>query len=99
MSWFLIAYTATGLSVAISPSYEKKLCNEMQIVATTLLPENKYIIKCEQHRNVPGLPAKWIVSSSRVSSIVDAINLPKSVRCSNTTGNTDCHSAHQPNSL
>jgi hypothetical protein len=58
MSWFLIAYTATGLSVAVSPSYEKKLCNEMQMVATTLLSGNKYTLKCEQHKKRPKLTGK-----------------------------------------
>ncbi len=55
MSWFLIAYAATGLSVAVSPpqkysfaKHDKEWCENMA--------NNEFV--CEQHKKRPKLTGK-----------------------------------------
>ena len=62
MHWFLIAYTAAGLSVAVGPPKDKEFCSDMQATETfhykDLRPEKRYTFKCEQHKQRPKMTGK-----------------------------------------
>lgn len=69
MKWFLIAYTASGLSVAVSPpqkysfvAHDEAWCTFLQDDRTRYYaeyaPEKKYTFKCEQHNKRPKLTGK-----------------------------------------
>jgi hypothetical protein len=55
MHWFLIAYTAAGLSVAVGPPKDKEFGSDMQATETfhykDVRPEKGYTFKCTS--NVP----------------------------------------------
>src|SRR6476660_6196643 len=62
MHWFLIAYTAAGLSVAVGPPKDKEFCSDMQATETFHYkderPEKGYTFKCEQHKQRPKMTGK-----------------------------------------
>jgi hypothetical protein len=61
MMWFLIAYTAAGLSVAVSPPWDKEGCVGAQLSEEIYfkdLPEKDYAFVCEQHKKRPKLTGK-----------------------------------------
>jgi hypothetical protein len=68
MKWFLIAYVATGLSVAVSPPQkysfaprDKQWCDTMSDVAAYIFaerPDKDLAFVCEQHRKRPKLTGK-----------------------------------------
>ena len=63
MHWFLIAYTAAGLSVAVGPPKDEEFCSDMQVTETfhykEVRPRGKGTrSSASGTSNVPRLPVK-----------------------------------------
>jgi hypothetical protein len=69
MKWFLIAYTASGLRVAVSPPqkysfvpHDKEWCDARSDIEASInesmYPEKDYAFVCERHKKRPKLTGK-----------------------------------------